>query len=80
MDIGTYLLGAKSGVSKKKRKIFKEADEDIQRLQKFKTAATKDVEKRAGGFEKEVAGMSDIDKAIKERARRARTLLRGLKK
>jgi len=61
-------MGAKSSISKEKRKLFKKADEEIQYMQGAETPATKDIKRQTGAE-------SDIDKAIRERAKRAREAL-----
>lgn len=73
MSIKTYLTGAKSPVPKAKADILREADKDIRALQGSKTERTKAIEAADPGIE------SDVQKAIRERARKARKLLTGKK-
>jgi hypothetical protein len=65
-------LYGKSSVPAKKRKIFEQAEKDIQYMQGAETAATKDVKRQTGAE-------SDIDKAIRARARKARKDLANLR-
>jgi hypothetical protein len=57
----------------KKKKIFEEADRDIQKIQSQKNPATEDVQRQTGAE-------SDVEKASRQRAQQARTLLAGLPK
>lgn len=65
-------LYGKSSVNPEKRKIFEQADKDIQALQALKTDRTKQVEAESGVE-------SDITKAVRERARRTRRDLAKLR-
>ena len=62
-------IGPKNPIPKKKRKIIKKAEEEIDKLEKLKTARTRAIEKRQTGVE------SDIEKKKKRVARQARSVL-----
>jgi hypothetical protein len=63
-------MGAKSPIPKRKRKILKEAEKRINKLESQKTARTRAIERATGA-------KSDISKQQKEVARRARRSLMG---
>lgn len=63
---------AKSPIPARKRKIFQEADKELTRLDALKTARTKAVEEATGV-------PSDVEKAKKEVAYRARRTLMGIR-
>jgi hypothetical protein len=63
-------MGAKSPVPKRKRRILKDAVKELDRLESYKTARTKVIEKATGA-------KSDIEKRKKEVARQARKKLKG---
>ena len=63
-------MGAKSPVPKRKRRILKDAEKELDRLESYKTIRTKTIEKATGA-------KSDIEKRKQEVARQARKKLRG---
>ncbi len=64
--------GAKNPIPKKKRKVIKQAEKDIDKLEKLETPRSKSIEESSG-----VA--SDITKAKRDRAKRARRQLMAMK-
>lgn len=63
-------MGAKSPVPKRKQKILKDAEKEIDRLESQKTERTKAIEKATGA-------KSDVAKRQREVARKARRSLMG---
>jgi hypothetical protein len=68
--ISMKLVGGKNAVPKRKRKILKQAEKELDKLESAKTARTKSVEESTGVE-------SDITKRQREVARRARQSLMG---
>jgi hypothetical protein len=63
-------MGAKSPVPKRKQRVLKKAEKELDRLESYKTERTRTIE-RATGMK------SDIEKRKQEVARQARKKLRG---
>lgn len=64
-------VGPKKTVPKRKRKILKQAEKELDKLDRMKTTRTKAIERANTGVP------SDIEKKKKEVARRARKTLMG---
>jgi hypothetical protein len=70
LEYARLLTGSKNPVPKRKRRILKNAEKEIDRLDKLKTARTRAVEEATGV-------PSDIEQKKKAVARRARKTLMG---
>jgi ribosomal protein L17 len=69
-NILAFFGRGKSSVSKRKQQILSEAEKDLDKLASMKTERTKAVEAQTGVE-------SDITKAMRKRAKEARSLLTG---